>query len=309
MIQSLLKLKFEYLCLVSGLIFVFLSLFRINDVSKVDIVALSQINWASCCVGIALILFGILLYVLPRFSVPLSWSAFTKVKATKQGLSIKMNRAELEVVFGRLENFNSSDPNTVIALPANDLFDDACVSDATSSLGSFVNHMFPNRIHEIIALTKRQLMSQDPTMISDAVGPDQRYMPGTTLFFDKPLAKDTRMAFVAVTAFRDNQGITCEASNVFRAIKGLHKLINAHRYDKIILPLLGSGHGGLLPPVSLICMLIALAESLRDTSGHHIRKATIVVFQATESSMPSITPWRVRRLLAFTLQNCQTSEL
>lgn len=47
-------------------------------------------------------------------------------------------RSDLTVRFGRIEDCTCDEPGTVIALPANEFFDDECVSDVRSALGSFV---------------------------------------------------------------------------------------------------------------------------------------------------------------------------
>lgn len=107
------------------------------------------------------------------------------------------------------------------------------------------------------------------------------------------------MAFLATTTVKENEGIQCEASDIFRAIKGLHNLMNTERLDTVIIPVIGSGHGGLRPALSLFCMLVAFAECLVKPSGRHIKHVRIVIFQKDKNSKPSIPFWQVRRLLAF----------
>src|SRR5262249_2425296 len=55
-------------------------------------------------------------------------------------------RSELMLKFGRIEDCQCDGLGSVIALPANEFFDDECVTDSRSALGSFVLHHFDNQV-------------------------------------------------------------------------------------------------------------------------------------------------------------------
>jgi Predicted nucleotide-binding protein containing TIR-like domain len=57
-------------------------------------------------------------------------------------VSLMLGRANVFIEAGRIQNYHSADSRAVIALPANEYFDDECISDPNSSLGAFVQDHF-----------------------------------------------------------------------------------------------------------------------------------------------------------------------
>ncbi len=298
MITSLLKQKIQYVFGIAGILFILLSMFSVKDITKLDVTFVTPIRLAPLFTGIVFVVLSILWHRGPHLTVPLSLTALTKVKSTSHGFQINIGHANIEVCFGQIQELYYKESTALVALPANDLFDDKCIHDARSALGAFVNHIFPNQVHEICGMVQDKLQG-----VATQSGLP-RYNIGTTIYFDRPLAKDIRMAFLSVTTVTENEGIRCEAPSIFMAIKGLHRLINSQRLDTVVLPVIGSGHGGLRPPVSLICMLIAFAECLKEPSGHHIKSVRIVVYQKDKHTKPVISYWQARRLLAFVQRYC-----
>lgn len=298
MITSLFKQKIQYVFGIAGILFILLSMFSVKDITKLDVTFVTPIRLAPLFTGIIFVVLSILWHLGPHLTVPLSWTALTKVKSTSHGFQINIGHANIEVCFGQIQELYYKESTALVALPANDLFDDKCIHDARSALGAFVNHIFPNQVHEICGMVQDKLQG-----VATQSGLP-RYNIGTTIYFDRPLAKDIRMAFLSVTTVTENEGIRCEAPSIFMAIKGLHRLINSQRLDTVVLPVIGSGHGGLRPPVSLICMLIAFAECLKEPFGHHIKSVRIVVYQKDKHTKPVISYWQARRLLAFVQRYC-----
>jgi hypothetical protein len=302
--QSLLKLRLEYIFCLAGIVFILLSMFIIQDITKMQITPRDSIVNPPFYVGICLVAIGILLFSIQHLSLPLSWTALTKIRAGKNSIVVTINHAKVELCFGKIQDSIHSQPKALFALPANDLFDDECITDKRSALGAFINEIFPNRAHEVVNLTRKKLAEKEFDGRVDSSTGTPRYEAGTTIMFCNPLEKEIRMAFVSVTSDKGSEGICCEASYVLRAIKGIHRLMNMKRMDTLVIPLLGSGHGGLMPQLSLLCMLISFTECLREPSGHHLKHVRIVIFQDDKDKKPSISKWRARRLLAFTLRYC-----
>lgn len=298
--KELFKEKLPHIFGVAGIIFIFLSMFSVKDITKLDISFVSPIKTAPAFTGIIFITLSILWHLAPHLTVPLSWTALSKIRKISNGFQTTIESATIEICFGQIQELIKTETTALVALPANDLFDDKCIEDTRSSLGAFVNNIFPNQVHQISNLVKDKLPAA--SVVHNGI---PRYDIGSTIYFDRPLSKDIRLAFLAVTTVTENYGIRCEAPDIFKAIKGVHRLISAQRLDTVVLPVIGSGHGGLRPPVSLICMLIAFAECLKEPSGHHIKSVRIVVFQENKHTKPSISYWQARRLLAFVQRYCQ----
>lgn len=51
---------------------------------------------------------------------------------------------------GRIENYALEEARTVVALPANEYFDDECVSDVNSALGAYVDRHFKDSLHRFL---------------------------------------------------------------------------------------------------------------------------------------------------------------
>jgi hypothetical protein len=308
MIQSLLKHPIQYIFGIAGILFILLSMFSVEDITKLQVTFVEPVRLGPLVVGVSFVLLSLAWYVAPSLTVPLSWTALSKVKAISNGLRTTLAHARVEVCFGTVEDFFDSDPQVLVALPANDLFDDACIHDNRTSLGAFIGHTFPNQVHEICRLVRSKTKDVPKTKATEDPPSTPRYEIGTTLYFENPLNKSLKMAFLATTNITRDDGIRCEASNIFHAVKGLHRLVNTERLDSILLPVIGSGHGALHPSTSLICMLIAFAESLKEPSGRHIKCVRIVVHQKEKRAKPAIPRWQVRRLLAFVQRYCQAKE-
>lgn len=298
--KDLFKEKLPHIFGIAGVVFIFLSMFSVKDLAKLDVIFVSPIKIEPMLAGIFFITMSIMWHLAPHLTVPLSWTSLSKITKTSDGFQATIGRATIEICFCEIQKLVKSEASALVVLPANDLFDDKCIEDPRSSLGAFVNSMFPNQVHLITNLAK-----ENRPEVSVLPNGKSKYDIGSTIYLDRPLSKDIRLAFLAVTTITDNYGIRCESSDIFKAIKGLQRLLALQRLDTVVLPIIGSGHGGLHPPVSLICMLIAFAECLKEPSGHHLKSVRIVVYQKNKNEKPAISYWQTRRLLAFVQRYCQ----
>jgi hypothetical protein len=78
-------------------------------------------------------------------------SADQRVEQNENGYSVTHGRLTIQVRMGRIEECECAD-DCLIALPANEFFDDACIHDSRSALGAYMQHHFSGRIPEIQAL-------------------------------------------------------------------------------------------------------------------------------------------------------------
>lgn len=299
MLKLLLNHKIQYVFGIAGVVFILLSMFNVQDITKLQLTFVTPIKLAPLFTGIVFIILSFIGNISHQLTVPLSWTALSKVKNTDDGYVTTLDHAKIEICFGHIQNFFQISTQDLVVLPANDLFDDKCIHDTRSALGAFMNHFFPNQIHEIYVLVREELQKKLLPKQGEQSGQKHRYEIGTTAYLNNPLSKDLRVAFLATTTVKENDGIQCEASDIFKAIKGLHHLMNTERLDTVIIPVIGSGHGGLKPALSFFCMLVSFAECLARSSGHHIKHVHIVVYQKDKNSKPAIPFWQVRRLLAF----------
>jgi Domain of unknown function (DUF6430) len=298
MFTELFKQRFHVILLVFGFLLVLAGLFTIKDFSKFDVAARNDVVRSSLAIGVVLIAIAVVLHLIAdeSFGFPIR----SKVKKTNRGYAITKGHTHIQVLFGRIEEFDCSSTDCLVALPANEFFDDECIDDTRSALGAFIQRHFgvdANRIQRIVA---RQLSGRPSTKVEKEGGSyAESFGVGTCVFLDRPLAKPLHIAMLAVTTKRAGEGLRAEARHVLDCVAAAHRLLVDHRLSRLYIPVLGSGHGGLRGEVSLLCMLIGLSEALQRPSGHHLQEVNIVVFQSSETSAPTVAKASVRRALAF----------
>ena len=203
-------------------------------------------------------------------------------------------RSDLRVTFGRIEDCSCNELGSAIALPANEFFDDACITDRASALGAFVARHFGDRIDrfkDLVATERKQL---HPALVEREAGSHQEtYGVGTSVYLDLPLGSELRIILCAVTRKRAGQGIKAEPAYIFAGVQSITRIMNDKRLTSLHVPLLGSEHGDMASDVALLCLALALVTS------YDIRHANIVVLRKTSDGKPEVPPDMVRRILAF----------
>jgi hypothetical protein len=223
----------------------------------------------------------------------------SRVRSLPNGYCVSLGRMTIKVTLGRIEEFDCSDEACMVALPANEFFDDDCIHDSRSALGAFMQHHFKENIEDIQALVKAALANEPTEEVRKKPGEvASSYGVGKCVFLDHPLSSRLRIAMVSVTTQRVDVGLRADAAYVFKAAVSLQRVMANHRVTRLYVPILGSGHGGLKAEVSLVCMLIAFGE-LRRKSAHHLKELNIVVFRSSETSVPSISEVTIKRALDF----------
>lgn len=224
-----------------------------------------------------------------------------QVRKTKDGYSTTLGTMKIEVSLGRIEEFDCRAKNCLIALPANEFFDDDCIHDSNSALGAFVQYHFKERITDVQALVKDALVNAPSKKVEKK--PREfafSYGIGKCIFLDCPLSLNLRIAKVAVTTQRADMGLQADATYIFKAVESIHNIMTNNRLTHLHIPILGSGHGGLKKEVSLICMLIALGELYRKPLGHNLKYVNIVVFRRSANDAPSVSEISIKSALDFT---------
>lgn len=215
------------------------------------------------------------------------------------GYGIKLDQLDINVRLGRIEEFGGNKKDYLVALPANEYFDDKCIDDPRSALGAFMQHHFNDQIPEIRAQITTILSGMPNEEVQKSPGVRERsYGVGKCVFLQSPLQSDLQIAMIAVTTQRENHGLRADTSYIFEAATTLMQLMANNRLDRLYIPIIGSGHGGLREEVSLACMLIAFGE-LRRRSTYNIKEINIVVFRPDKSSNSLTSEAHIKRALSF----------
>jgi hypothetical protein len=191
----------------------------------------------------------------------------------------RIGPATVELRFGRIEDVSTDEAGSVVALPANEYFDDECIRDGNSSLGAFVQHAFGSRLDEFLREVRAQLVGLPSQRVPRAERRiDDSYGIGQTVFVNG-LSPSHKVIVVSATTERVGIGLRAEPHFLYASIQGIMETMNAYRLTSLSMPVFGSGHGGMPLSVALLFNVLALRSTLLDDVGRHIRRVQVVVFR------------------------------
>jgi len=209
---------------------------------------------------------------------------------------------EIRVIFGRIEE-HVGESAAAVVLPANEYFDDECVRDSRTALGSYVGRMFEGQIPAFTSLVGGECIRQLGAGVEEQKTTEVRarsFGAGRCVLLSKPLGRAVSIALVATTTQRAGRGLAAQISYLFSGMRELVSRLADARLNEVVMPVLAAGHGGIYPPLALVGLLSAVAEAARyGEGGQRLRKVTIVVFRRGEDSRPEVSEVVVRRALAL----------
>jgi O-acetyl-ADP-ribose deacetylase (regulator of RNase III) len=171
----------------------------------------------------------------------------------------------------------------VVALPANEYFDDECITDTNSSLGAFIQHCFPERqlvrrVRSALADVPSQRVSRAERRIGESYG------IGKAILLDH-LRPDHNVLLVSATTERTGVGLRAEPHFLYAALEGVVEVMNENRLTSLTMPVLGSGHGGMPLPIAILFNLLAVRSILSDDIGRKLREVRIVIFDRNAATL------------------------
>ena len=206
-----------------------------------------------------------------------------------QQVSGRIGKATIELTFGRIQDCRTDRADSVVALPANEYFDDECITDTNSSLGAFVQDVFGPKLDEFLDHVRTELDGLPTQRVSRAERRiDDSYGIGQAIYLSK-LPPDQRVILVSATTERVGIGLRAEPHFLYAAMQGIFETMNANRLTSVSMPVLGSGHGGMPLSVALLFNLLALRSILGDDIGRHVRHVRVVVFNGAAAEVSGAT--------------------
>jgi hypothetical protein len=200
----------------------------------------------------------------------------------------RIGRADVQVVKGRIQDYPMDD--SVVALPANEYFDDECITDVHSSLGAYVQRHFEGSLDEFVAAIQAELadlpsqrVPRGERLIDDSYGIGQAiYLRG--------LAPEHRIILVSATTERAAIGLRAEPHFLYAAMQGIIETMNTNRLYSLVMPVFGSGHGGMPLTVALLFNLLAVRSCLDSEAGLQMKQLRIVIFDGAgaEVTQPAV---------------------
>lgn len=212
------KQSYLVILLVIGCTITILSIFDVKDISKLHVEPRATIVWLGVLIGMVLTGFALFFYGQDRLT--LGWFKSASVQMKDGQLQANCKNSQINIIFGQLQEVASSMPESLVVLPANEYFDDECIHDAKSSLGAYVQSVFPNQANEIQKLIKEKLASVESIKIEKESGINQAsYGVGYGVLLKEPLHSKQPVLFLSVTTKRVGEGLRAEMSHIFDAVK------------------------------------------------------------------------------------------
>lgn len=310
MIKNILEQNVDkFLIGIGGLILIG-GLFDVQDITKFQVTIHSTFPSSSIIaigIGIILILIGISIFIITYFDLGLGIfnSIKIKIEITNGKYTTNIDRTKLIIHFGKIEEIEKTEGNSVVILPANEFFDDECIHDKDSSLGAYIQKYYKNQEKEIQKLVLSSLDSQNlPKILVEKEKGKQKesYGIGTSVFLDNPLNTKEKIILVSVTEKRAGKSLYSNISFIFNAINKVCSIISDKRINSIYIPLLGSGHGGVRKEVALFSLILAFTENIKKGFGSNINSINIVIFQKEAKSKPEIRKNIAKKIIKFAIQ-------
>ncbi len=227
---------------------------------------------------------------------------FSRVEERGGEMWTSVAGCEIRIVRGRVEEV-PGDSRTAVVLPCNEYFDDHCAHDTKSAMGAYVNRVFEGRVGEFIELCKQECLYRHGPGVEEQKTADERALSfgaGKSVLLLNPLGNSVPVALISTSTQRCGQGIAAKISYLFDGICDLVSRLVDARLNRVVMPILGAGHGRIDASLALVGLLLAVAEAARYAQGGQpLRSVTIVVFQRDAASPAEVDPVVIRRALAL----------
>lgn len=290
------KQSYLVILLVIGSFIIIFSIFDVKDFSKLHVEPRGTIVWLGVSIGIVLTGFALFFYGQDRLT--LGWFKSVSVHMEGGRLQASCKNSQIHLIFGQIQEVANSLPESLVVLPANEYFDDECIHDAKSSLGAYVQSVFPNQANEVQKLIKENLASVESMEIEKEPGITQAsYGVGSGVLLKEPLHSKQPVLFLSVTTKRAGEGLRAEMSHIFEAVKKIQEVAADNRVDTVCIPIMGTGHGGLPKEVGLFSLVLAICDGISKPTGHHLKQYNIVIYRASPKEKPSISVGASKRIL------------
>ncbi len=210
-------------------------------------------------------------------------------------ISFRLGRATVHIEAGRIQDYHPADKRTVIVLPANEYFDDACISDSSGSLGAFAQAHFENRIAEFtdhIRAALDDVPSQRVARSEHQIA--ESYGVGQAILLNG-LEPEYCLILAAVTNERAGVGLHAEPHFIYAAMERIVEIMNERRLNSLVMPVLGSGHGEIPLSAAILFNLLAIRSILNDDRGRHAKEIRLVIF---DGNAPKITSEDMNNILS-----------
>ena len=269
-VREALKAPISTILVVTGLVFLLFSFVRIAD-SKISLLV-APTHWM-LWIGLCLLFIGILLFLFLYQGHPL----IGKVDLAK-GLVLKNASISVTVKLGYIQEITDNASSSAVVLPANTDFVDDCILDPKTALGAFFQKHYIKEMSTATIEIKRALDAAGLKPIADGA-----YAVGTTVILLPPFTKPCSVLLTASTERKPLDGFKANPTTVCECVKNILAVTANKRIDKIYMPIIGSGHGGLGGYEALMFLVLSFLH-YSGKKHHHIKQVEILVLPSEKEN-------------------------
>lgn len=237
---------------------------------------LGQPKLALLIIGIILLISSPILHVYTRQS-----GQIREKLTTKKGMRYSFNQLIINVKVGKIQEVSGLTKNTAVVLPANTSFIDDCITDDKSALGAFFLEFFPEKISKVSGDIARQLQKRGHQKDEDA-----SYPPGTTIILPEEYNTPAKCIMTASTIRREKVGILTSPNTICECIRQVFEITADKKIERLYMPVLGSGHGGLDTNDAMLFLILSL--KYYSKTFHHIKTIDIMVMESDVKKLKDI---------------------
>ena len=222
------------------------------------------IHWYPAIAGLLLVALSLICFYSSKMISPRTRLDYNK------GTDIKHGGLSIHIKAGEIQSIDNASRTCAVVLPVNTTFVDDCATDKRTATGAFFLERFPEEIAGLPKLFATVLAEQGFRASSGG-----QFSPGTTIVLPERFAKPAKVVITASTVRAPGTGITSSPHIICTSLEGIFRCTADQRVDTVILPILGSGHGGVDRGLALLLMILAALHFSKVY--HHIRHINIVV--------------------------------
>jgi hypothetical protein len=161
------------------------------------------------------------------------------------------------------------DENKALLLPINTSFDEKCITDKDSALGSYFKNKNIEKAKKLIVGIASKQFSFSVNKKSSNIG-DIILLP--------MYEGNNNILIAAATQDLPGIGIQADALSIITTVKKALSFCSEKRYSSITMPIIGTGHGGISHSISLALICLQYFISINYSQNHHAKELIIIVF-------------------------------
>jgi hypothetical protein len=186
----------------------------------------------------------------------------------RYNIEIGIPDLEFSFIIDEMQNSRMKSGDTAFVLPVNTYFVDDCITDKNSVLGSFFFEFHPTLIPTFSEYVKTSLEYKE--IFADNSG---NYPVSSTIILPPIFNTPCKVILTASTTKSFGEGFRSNPVIITSCIEQIYKVTADQRISNIVMPILGSGRGGL--EISDALTLIILSIKFYSKKFHHIKKINL----------------------------------